>query len=202
MTYVLVRIYGGSGDRSVDDLLHVAGQELAPQVIQAGCKRYSTVKFADGRFGSSSFYEDRAAADRGNQIAAKWVTETGVMQGYKLARTLSGEAVYVFQGDQNAQATEGEIRLYQTSASREEMEAALREEAEPILKSIKGLVRYTCFKLDDDQGYAVITGHANREFSTQLSQKAREARQKGARLQSVLPKDPEVLQGTIVHSYT
>jgi hypothetical protein len=79
----------------------------------------------------------------------------------------------------------------------------MREEAKPLLQTIKGLVRYTCFKLDDDKGYAVITGHANRESSTQLSQKAREVRQKGgSRLQRVLPQDPDVIQGTIVHSYT
>ena len=203
MTYVLVRIYTGSGERSVDELLQTAGQELAPQVIKAGCKRYSIVKFTDGRFGSSSFYEDRAAADRGSQIAAKWVAETGAMKGHKLAQTVSGEAVYMFQGDQNAQAKEGEIRIYQTSASRGDVEAAMREEAQPLLQTIKGLVRYTCFKLDDAKGYAVITGHTNRESSTQLSQKAREVRQKsGSRLQRVLPKDPEVLQGTIFHSYT
>jgi hypothetical protein len=203
MTYVLVRIYTGSGDRSMDELLHIAGQELAPQVIKAGCKRYSTVKFADGRYGSSSFYGDRAAADRGSQIAAKWVAETGAMQGHKLAQTISGEAVYTFQGEQNAQAKEGEIRIYQTPASRGDVEAAMREEAQPLLQTIKGLVRYTCFKLDDAKGYAVITGHTNRESSTQLSQKAREVRQKsGSRLQRVLPQDPEVLRGTIVHSYT
>jgi len=203
MTYVLVRIYSGVGDRSVDDLLHVVGQELAPQVIKAGCKRYSTIKFADGRVGSSSFYEDRAAADRGSQIASKWVSETGALQGYKLAQTIKGEVVYAFQGDHSAQAKEGEIRLYQTSASREDVEAAMREEGQPILQSVTGLVRYTSFKLDDQQGYAVITAHANREASTLLSQKARDARQhSGSRLQRVLPQDPEILQGTIVQSYT
>jgi hypothetical protein len=203
MTYVLVRIYTGGSDRSVDDLLHLVGQELAPRVIKAGCKRYSTVKFADGRIGSSSFYEDSAAAKRGSEIAAEWVGATGAMKDYKLARTISGEAVYVFQGDHNAQAKDGEIRLYQTSASREDVAAALTEEAQPILKSTKGLIRYTCFKLDGAQGYGAITGHVDRESSTQLSEKAREARQKsGSRLQRVLPQSPEVLQGTIVHSYT
>ena len=203
MTYVLVRIYTGSSDRNVDDLLHLAGQELAPRVIKAGCKRYSTVKFADGRIGSSSFYEDRAAADRGDQTAAKWVSETSAMSGYKLAQTIKGEVVYAFQGDQSAQAKEGEIRLYQTSASREDVEAAMREEAQPILQSVTGLIRYACFKLEGQQGYAVITGHANREASTLLSQKARDARQNsGSRLQRVLPEEPEVLQGTIVQSYT
>jgi hypothetical protein len=203
MTYVLVRIYTGSGNRNVDDLLHVVGQELAPQVIKAGCKRYSTVKFSDGRIGSSSFYEDRAAADKGSQIAAKWVSETDAMEGYKLAETIKGDVVYAFQGEQGVQAKEGEIRLYQTAASREDVAAAMREEAQPILESVTGLIRYTCFKLDDQQGYAVITGHANREASTLLSQKAREARQQsGSRLQRVLPQNPEVLQGTIVHGYT
>lgn len=203
MTYVLVRIYTGSRDRSVDNLLHVVGQELAPQVIQAGCKRFSTIKFTDGRVGSSSFYEDRAAADTGSQIAAKWVSETGAMSDYKLAQTIKGEVVYAFQGEQSAQAKEGEIRLYQTSASREDIESAMREEAQPILQSVTGLIRYTCFKLDGQQGFAVITGHANREASTLLSQKARDARQhSGSRLNRALPQDPEILQGTIVHSYT
>lgn len=203
MTYVLVRIYTGTGDRGVDDLLHVVGQQLAPQVIQAGGKRYSTIKFTDGRIGSSSFYDDRAAADRGSQIAAKWVSETGAMKGYNLAQTIKGEVVYAFQGDHATQAKEGEIRLYQTSASREDVEAALREEAQPILQSVTGLIRYTCFKLDDEQGYAVITGHANREASTLLSQKARDARrQSGSRVQRALPQDPEILQGTIVYTYT
>jgi hypothetical protein len=203
MTYVLVRIYTGGSDRNVDDLLHLVGQELAPRVIKAGCKRYSTVKFTDGRIGSSSFYEDAAAARRGSEIAAEWVGGSGAMKDYKLARTISGEAIYVFQGAQNAQAKEGEIRLYQTSASREEVEAALREEAQPILQAAKGLIRYTFFKLDGIQGYGAITGHVDRESSTQLSEKAREARQISAsRLQRVLPQTPEILQGTIAHSYT
>jgi hypothetical protein len=203
MTYVLVRIYTGNNEQSVDKLLHVVGQELAPQIVKAGCKRYSTVKFSDGRFGSSSFYENRAAAERGSEIAAKWVSQSGAMKGYKLARTIAGEAIYMYQGEQNTQAKEGEIRHYQTSASRGDVEAALREEAQPLLQTNKGLVRYTCFKVDDDQGYAVITAHTTRESSTQLSQVAREARQKGAsRLQRVLPKDPDLLQGTIVQSYT
>lgn len=203
MTYVLVRIYSGSSDQSVADLVKLVGEGLAPQVIKGGCKRYSMVEFADGRIGSSSFYQDRTAAEHGSQIAAKWVGETGALKGYKLSQTISGEAVYMFQGDQTAQAKEGEIRLYQTSALRSDVEAAFREEAQPLLKEIKGLVRYTCFRLDDTQGYGVITAHANRESSTQLSQKAREARQKGGtRLQRVLPKDPEILQGTIVHSFT
>ncbi|HET6608393.1 MAG TPA: hypothetical protein VFG62_17075 [Rhodopila sp.] len=202
MTYVLVRLYTGSSDRSVDDILKVVGQELAPQVIKGGCKRYSVVEFSDGRIGSSSFYEDRAAAERGSEIAAKWVSASGLMKGYKLVQTISGETVYTYQGDQSTPAKEGEIRLYQTSASRADVEAAFREEAQPILQSVKGLVRYTCFKLDDSRGYAVITGHTTRESSTELSKKAREARQKGAtRLQRVLPKDPEIIKGTIVHSY-
>ena len=59
------------------------------------------------------------------------------------------------------------------------------------------------FKLDDQQGYAVITGHVNREASALLSQKARDARQNsGSRLQRALPQDPKTLQGTIVQSYT
>ena len=125
------------------------------------------------------------------------------MNGYKLVQTIKGEVLYAFQGEQNAQAKEGEIRLYQTSASREDVASAMREEAQPILQSVTGLIRYTCFRLDDQQGYAVITGHANREASTMLSQKARDARQhSGSRLQRALPKDPEILQGTIVHSYT
>jgi len=203
MTYVLVRIYSGSGDRSIDELLKVVGEELAPQVIKGGCKRYSAVEFSDGRIGSSSFYEDRAAAERGSEIAAQWVNKTQVMKGYKLAQTISGEAVFTYQGDHSTPAKEGEIRLYQTSASRADIEAAFQEDAQPILQSVKGLVRYTCFKLDDARGYAVITGHTTRESSTELSKKAREARQKGStRLQRVLPKDPEILQGTIVHSYT
>src|SRR6185437_10001042 len=98
MTYVLVRLYTGSSDRSVDDILKVVGQELAPQVIKGGCKRYSVVEFSDGRIGSSSFYEDRAAAERGSEIAAKWVSASGLMKGYKLVQTISGETVYTYQG--------------------------------------------------------------------------------------------------------
>jgi hypothetical protein len=126
-----------------------------------------------------------------------------VMHGYKLAQTIHGEVIYSFQGNKVARATEGERRLYNTTASPGDVEGALREEAQPILAVEPGLVRYTCFKLDDGQGYAMMTAHASRVSSTQLSQKAREARQKdGSRLQRVLPQDPEVIQGTIVQSFT
>src|SRR5690242_18159414 len=79
MTHCVVRIYSGASDRSVDDILKLASRELAPELMKAHCRRYSLVEFADGRFGSSSFYDDEAAAQRGMDVAAAWVRETNAM---------------------------------------------------------------------------------------------------------------------------
>jgi len=199
MTYCLVRIYSGSNDRSVEELAQIVGRELAPQLIQGNCRRYSTIKFEDGRLGSSSFYDDQATAKRGTEVAKKWVQGTKILQGYSLDQTIEGEVIYGYHG-KASNAKEGEIRLYKSSASIDDVCAAMQQEGQPILDTIQGLVRYTCVKTAD--GIAVLTANESRESSTEISDKARAARQKGgSKMQAVLGQDPEVLRGTILQSY-
>lgn len=204
MAYVLVRIYSGSSERSPEEILRMVGQELRPQLTTPGCRRYTTFRLDDGRIGSTSLYDDKATADRGNEIAAKVVKDASFLRGYSLARTLRGEVIFAHEASELSGDLQGEIRIYQTSASADDLRAAFEQEALPILRDHQGLVRYTAIQLDGDPpGCAVLTAHRDRESATSLSSKAREARQRaGSKLKSVLAREPETVRGTITATYT
>ena len=75
MAYAMTRIFSGSSDPSPEQLDLIARQELVPQLLQiSGLRRYSTLRFTDGRVGSFSVYDTREAADRGLRVASEWVS--------------------------------------------------------------------------------------------------------------------------------
>ena len=205
MSYVMVRMYSGKGAHSPNELSQIADKELAPQLIKAGCQRYTTVAFSDGTVGSTSLYNDKPAADRGSQIASEWARSTGAMEGYQLSRTLRGEHVFGFhpKGSPSLDQSFGTMRIYRSSATVQDVKAALEQEALPIIQEAPGLLRYTCFRTDEGSGFVVLTANKTREAATELTKLAREAAGKeGSRLRKVFPQAPEVIDGELFHSIT
>lgn len=205
MSYVVVRMYAPMGHAKPEQLSKRAGQELAPELFKAGCQRYTTVRFANGQIGSTALYTDKAAAERGAQIGLQWAKGTGALQGAGPARTLRGEHVFSHhpQADPSLANTFGVIRVYRSTASAQEVKEALEQEATPILDNASGLLRYTVFKTEEGDGFAVMTASASREAASKLTALARAAATKaGSRLQKVFPNPPEVIEGDILHSYT
>lgn len=146
MSYVLVRMYPPTGDRTPEELSQRAANELVPQLLKIGCQRYTAVKFLNGHIGSTS--------------------------------------------------------VYATTASAQDVKEALDQEAVPILQKSAGLLRYTCFRFDEGDHFAVMTAHSTRESATRLTAEAREAIKDGSRLQKVFGRPPEVIEGDIIQSYT
>ncbi len=203
MGYVMVRMYTRQGN--VDEVLRIAAQELAPQIIKAGgCTRYTLVNFGGNRFGSASRYEDKAAADRGAQVAAEWVKSTGAMQGATLQNAYAGEQVY--SRDPNvAQSIDGKfgtMRIWSLSASAADARHAFEQEAQPIIDSSKGLLRYTAFKAGDSQLITLTTAES-REAADEMTRQAREAVAKsGSLLSKILTGTPQIVDGQIFRSFT
>jgi hypothetical protein len=205
MSYIVVRMYTPAGEVNPEQLSQRAGQELAPELFKAGCQRYTTVKFANGYIGSTALYTDKAAAERSAQIGIEWAKSTGAMQGSGPTRTLRGEHVFSHhpQANPSLANTFGVIRLYRSTASAKDVKEALEQEATPILQNASGLLRYTVFKTDEGDGFAVMTANASRQSATQSTAQARAAASKaGSKLQKVFPNPPEVIEGDIIHSYT
>jgi len=206
MPYVMARLFSGPSDQSPEQLDRIARQELVPQLLQIpGLLRYSTLQLNDGRVGSFSVYETRAAAERGLRVASEWVSSTEAVSNYRLDETLRGEVAYtlVGQGDQLQRNLYGVARIYETIARAEDIVRALQEEAAEILhESTPGLVRYSLIRLDDGR-VGAFTAFEDRESAQQITERARELRNKaGSKLRHFLPTDPELYEGIILGTYT
>ena len=71
MSYFVMRLYSGAGDRSHDETLTAVQSELFPKLKEAGgLIRYTTLAMDGGGIASTSVYENRAAAQRGVQVHA------------------------------------------------------------------------------------------------------------------------------------
>ncbi len=203
MAYAMARIYAGSGSMSAEDLSALALRELAPQLArEAGLARYSTVAFADGRFGSFSVYENQAAAKRGQQIAADWVKGQGAMQGFRLAETLEGEIGYAVQGAAEGDGRlHGIARIYKTDATVSQLKEALEKEAGEVTRLYPGLARYAVAKLTDGR-VGVFSAFDTQENARKSATQAKGLRGRGgSEMSRLLPSDPEVLEGTVIGTY-
>jgi hypothetical protein len=206
MPYVVARLFSGPSDQSPEQLDRIARQELVPQLLQIPeLLRYSTLQLNDGRVGSFSVYETREAAERGLRVASEWVSSTEAVSNYRLDETLRGEVAYtlVGQGDQLQRNLYGVARIYETIARAEDIVRALQEEAAEILhESTPGLVRYSLVRLDDGR-VGAFTAFEDRESAQQITERARELRNKaGSKLRHFLPTDPELYEGIILGTYT
>jgi hypothetical protein len=206
MPYVMARLFSGPSDQSPEQLDRIARQELVPQLLQIpGLLRYSTLQLNDGRVGSFSVYETREAAERGLRVASEWVSSTEAVSNYRLDETLRGEVAYtlVGQGNQLQRNLYGVARIYETIARAEDIARALQEEAAEILQeSTPGLVCYSLVRLDDGR-VGAFTAFEDRESAQQITERARELRNKaGSKLRQFLPTDPELYEGIIIGTYT
>ena len=90
------------------------------------------------------------------------------------------------------------MRLYRTSASFADVNAAIKQEAMARLRGIPGLQRYSTAKLED--GRIVTISAFDSEKSAKASVAlAKELRQQaGSKLAKVRAGDPEVIEATIL----
>ena len=205
MAYAVTRIFSGSSDPSPEQLDLIARQELVPQLLQiSGLRRYSTLRFMDGRVGSFSVYDTREAADRGLRVASEWVSSTDTVRNYHLDETLRGEIAYALigQGGQSQRNASGVARIYQTNASIDDVKTAIEQEVSEAVQHLPGLLRYTLVGLDDGRigSFAAFASPESARRAAELTSKLRA--KGGSALGRLLPYAPQVLEGTILGTYT
>jgi hypothetical protein len=205
MAYAMARIFSGSSDPSPEQLDRIARQELVPQLLQiSGLRRYSTLMFADGRVGSFSVYDTHEAADRGLRVASEWVSSTDAVRNYRLDETLRGEIAYTLigQGGQSQRNASGVARIYQTDASIDDVKAAIEQEVSEAVQHLPGLLRYTFVGLEDGRigSFAAFASQESARRAAELTSKLRA--KGGSALGRLLPHAPQVLEGTILGTYT
>jgi hypothetical protein len=205
MAYAMARIFSGSSDPSPEQLDLIARQELVPQLLQiAGLRRYSTLALTDGRVGSFSVYESREAANRGLRVASEWVSSTDAARNYHLDETLRGEIAYslIGQGGQSQRNAFGVARIYQTDASIDDVKTAIEQEVSEAVQHLPGLLRYTLVPLEDGRigSFAAFSSQESARRAAELTRKLRT--KGGSALGRLLPHAPQVLEGTILGTYT
>jgi hypothetical protein len=205
MAYIVARFYTGTAAADIDQMMTLCRNELIPQLEQLpGFQRYTIVQAKDGRVGSVAIFDNKEAAQESNTLAKRWVDNKPEFAKYpRDALTFQGEIGSSVTGPATVkpdQRAYGAIRLYNTSASFEDVQAAIQREGLPQLQAIPGLVRYTTVKLDDGR-IASFTTFESEEAARASTEKARELRGKGeSLLKKVLPNDPEVIEVTVLYS--
>ena len=199
MAYAMTRIFSGSSDPSPEQLDLIARQELVPQLLQiSGLRRYSTLRFMDGRVGSFSVYDTREAADRGLRVASEWVSSTDTVRNYHLDETLRGEIAYALigKGGQSQRHASGVARIYQTNASIDDVKTAIEQEVSEAVQHLPGLLRYTLVGLEDGRigSFAAFASPESARRAAELTSKLRG--KGGSALGRLLPYAP---QGTRRH---
>src|SRR5690349_3754699 len=152
MTYVVTRIYSGTGDKTAEELNNVAMQEVAPRLAaEDGFLRYITMKLSDGRVGAFSALQTQQDAHRNQEIVADLLSTRSEFKGITLAETLEGEVAFSAEGSVPiAENLHGVIRLYQSNASLDDLRKAFEAEGPAIIRDhFFGLSRYTVAKLKD-----------------------------------------------------
>ena len=205
MAYAMARIFSGSSDPSPEQLDRIARQELVPQLLQiAGLRRYSTLALTDGRVGSFSVYETREAANRGLRVASEWVSSTDAARNYRLDETLRGEIAYTLigQGAQSQRNASGVARIYQTHASIDDVKTAIEQEVSEAVQHLPGLLRYTLVGLEDGRigSFAAFASQDSARRAAELTGRLRA--KGGSALGRLLPHAPQVIEGTILGTYT
>jgi hypothetical protein len=204
MAYGVGRIFAGSSTRPVEEVDDAIRKELVPLLRSVeGISRFSTFSLNDGRIGSYAVCDNKEIAERGQKIGAEWRAKSALMQDFKQPELLCGEIIYAY-GDASTRVKQGNaavIRVYDTAASPQNVAQAFEQEAEPILKASFGVIRYGCLALESG-GFAVFTASETREASAQLTEQAREARNKRSSLMNkVFPKEPRVMEGVIIGAH-
>jgi hypothetical protein len=202
MAYYLVRFYSGSGDRPPEQLLkEVVDSELRPRLQQGGgLTRYITFIAEDGRVGSASVYENKAAAQKGLAIARDWVGATQAMQGYQLSQTLEGEIIRTFDGNLDAQPAYGAGRLWQTQTKGEELVQMIERSGVPaLLQQVRGWRRSILVQLQDGR-IGTFSAFDSAESRDQYGATVRKALGEKTEIQNALQGSPEEISVRIVTS--
>jgi hypothetical protein len=199
MAYYLVRFYSGSGDRPPEQLIReVVDRELRPKLQEGGgLTRYITFIADDGRVGSASVYDDKAAAQRGLQIASEWASATGAMQGYRLSQTLEGEIAAIIDADIQYKPAFGMARLFPTQATAAEVVETIKK-ARAGAQNTASQVRTVIVQLEGARvgSFAAYDSQERREQHTTAISKARE----NPELRRALPNEPEAIPVRIITS--
>jgi hypothetical protein len=191
MTYYVVRLYSGSGDRPPERLLRdLVLNEALPMLRQSGgLRRYMTLIADDGRIGSTSVYDSKEAAQKGLRVARQWVQSTKAMQGYQLSVSTEGEIVRVIEGAaRNEPVSFGAARVYQTAASAERVAGAISAVQPPGGRA--GLVRTVVLSLDGG-GVATFSGYISEEARHLHDVSIQQNRSSMGATKNVMPSDPE-----------
>jgi len=200
MSYYLVRLYSGSGDRPLEQLIEqTVVTDLVPKLQRGGgLQRYLAVITDDGRTGSASLYESKAAADRGLEIAREWAQNTGAMRGYQLAASFGGQVVAQRQGPAHGHTvTHGVGRLYRTNATAEQVADAIQQSANQEADVIEGRARTLITQLDDGR-VGIFAGFTSQESRDRHSEAVRKHRTSIEAMKAVLPGEPEQINTRIV----
>lgn len=200
MAYYMVRLYSGRADRSPEQLAQIAGDELAPKLLQAGeLQRYLTGVTDDDRVVSASVYDSKQAAQKGLEVARHWVSDSGVMRGYQLSQTIQGEIVRVIPGNTQDHATHGVGRLHTTNSTAEQVADAIEQHGIPAAQSIQGRARTLVVQLDDGR-VGTFLAFTSKEARDQHNQNVRNQRAQLGAIKQVMPNDPEEIKVRIVTS--
>jgi len=199
MAYYLVRFYSGSGDRPPEQLIReVVDHELRPKLQEGGgLGRYITFIADDGRVGSASVYENKAAAQSGLQIAREWASALGAKQGYRLSLTLEGEIAAIIDADIHYKPAFGMARLFPTQATAGEVVETIKK-ARAGAQDTSSRVRTVIVQLQDGRvgSFAAYDSQERREQHTTAISKARE----NPEMRLALPNDPEAIPVRIITS--
>ena len=199
MAYCVIRIYKGAAN--VDTVLEHVRTGLIPRIARIpGFNRYAAFKVSDGRLGSFSVFDDKAAAEQSTSVARDFIK--GVPELAKLAadESMQGEIGLSIIGSAPAAGTgHAVMRLYRTAASFADVNAAIEQEAMARLRDIPGLRRYSTAKLEDGR-IATIAGFESEQAAKASTALAKELRQQGqSKLAKLLPGDPQVIEATVLH---
>jgi hypothetical protein len=202
MAYYLVRFYSGSGDRPPEQLIRdVVDSELRPRLQQGGgLTRYITFVGDDGRVGSASVYENKAAAEKGLQIAREWAGATKAMQGYQLSQTLEGEIIRTFDGNLDAQPAYGAGRLWQTQTQGQELVQMIERSGVPaLLQQVKGWRRTVLVQLQDGR-IGTFSAFDSAQSRDQYGATVKKALSEQTEIRSAIQGSPEEISVRIVTS--
>jgi hypothetical protein len=199
MSYFVMRLYSGAGDRSVDQTLTAVQSELFPKLKEAGgLIRYTTLAMDGGGIASTSVYENKASAQRGVQVAADVVSKAQFLEGYKLDRVHEGEIARRIDHNSQAHATYGVARIFTTSASAAEIADAMAQP--PDVFAVPGRVRSFIVQLTDGRVGGFFSFDTKAAADQADIEIKRVRANESSRMVKLTPDAPEVVSGRIVSS--
>lgn len=197
MPYMTIRVFAANKDVDIDSVRDAVRNGLVPQLQKlSGFQRYVAFLCKDGRYGSTSVFDSRQAAEQASELARDYMRDVPAHKNNRLETDLRGEVGLSFTGSTplTAPTIHGVMRLYRTDASFAEVNDAIESEGGEVIRGLPGLARYTTVKCEDGR-VAIVSSFDTEEHARALTAKAREMRQKpGSRLAKALPNDPEVIE--------